>query len=77
MAPAQAEKPFDLDAYLSWEDSQNDRHEYLAGKVFAMSGGSDAHYTITLNAAAALKKHLARRLRPRPLNLPPKVKSPR
>ncbi len=59
MALAQAAKPFDLDAYLSWEDSQNDRHEYLAGEVFAMSGGSDAHYTIIGNAFSELRRHLA------------------
>jgi Uma2 family endonuclease len=49
---------FDLDAYLQWEDTQQERHEYLAGEVFAMSGGSDTHYTILLNTAATLKARL-------------------
>lgn len=50
---------FDIEAYMAWEDTQEDRHEYLAGEVFAMSGGTDAHYTITLNLAATLKKLLS------------------
>lgn len=52
--PKTAEK-FDFDAYLAWEAGQEGRHEYLAGEVFAMSGGSDAHNTIGLNIASALR----------------------
>ena len=43
---------------MAWEELQVERHEYWAGEVFAMSGGTDAHYTITLNLAAALKSSL-------------------
>ncbi len=32
-----------VDAYLTWEREQNERHEYVHGEVFAMSGGSPRH----------------------------------
>lgn len=41
------------------EEDQPERHEYLAGEVFAMSGGTDAHYTILLNTATSLKAALS------------------
>jgi len=59
MALPQTESRFDVESYLAWEETQAERHEYFAGEVFAMSGGSDAHYTITLNLAASLKSALA------------------
>lgn len=49
---------FDADAYLAWEAEQPIKHEYLAGEVFAMAGASDAHVTIALNVAMALRNHL-------------------
>lgn len=58
--PLPMTKPeFDIDAYMAWEEEQAERHEYLAGEVFAMSGGTDAHYTVLLNAATSLKTALA------------------
>ena len=50
---------FDIDAYMAWEEDQPERHEYLGGEVFAMSGGTDAHYTILLNTATSLKVALS------------------
>lgn len=55
--PKTAEK-FDFEAYLGWEATQEGRHEYLAGEVFAMSGGSDAHATIGLNIASYLRSSM-------------------
>lgn len=50
------EKPyFDLASYFAWEETQEERHEYWQGEVFAMSGGTDTHYTVLLNLATALK----------------------
>ena len=43
MALPKTKPEFDVDAYMAWEDEQPERHEYLAGEVFAMSGGTDAH----------------------------------
>jgi Uma2 family endonuclease len=44
--------------YIKGEITSEQRHEYIDGEVFAMSGGSDAHETINLNIAAILKQHL-------------------
>lgn len=59
MALPQQKPVFDFDAYMDWEETQVERHEYLAGEVFAMSGGTDAHYTILGNAYAALRSALS------------------
>ena len=49
---------FDADAYLAWEAEQPEKHEYVHGEVFAMSGGSDAHVTVAGNVFMALRNHL-------------------
>ncbi|MDY0105659.1 MAG: Uma2 family endonuclease [Giesbergeria sp.] len=49
---------FDASAYLAWEAEQSGKHEYLNGEVFAMAGASDAHVTVALNLAMALRNHL-------------------
>ena len=59
MALPSTKPSLDIETYMLWEDTQEDRHEFLAGEVFAMSGGTDAHYTITLNFASALKAALS------------------
>lgn len=59
MALPKLNPAFDIDAYMAWEEDQAERHEYLGGEVFAMSGGTDAHYTILLNTAASLKAALS------------------
>ncbi len=45
--------------FLEWEYSQQDRHEFVDGEVFAMAGAADAHVTVALNVAMALRQHLA------------------
>lgn len=44
--------------YLAWEREQVDRHEYHAGDVFAMAGGSPRHNWIAGNVQSALKRRL-------------------
>lgn len=46
-------------AYLEWEARQDNRHEYVAGDVYAMVGVSLRHNVIALNLAVALRQHLA------------------
>jgi Uma2 family endonuclease len=49
------------EAFLEWEKSQTEKHEYLAGRVYevhAMVGARDAHVTVSLNVASLLKQHL-------------------
>ncbi|WP_022949834.1 Uma2 family endonuclease [Methylohalobius crimeensis] len=45
--------------YLAFEERSFEiKHEYLAGEIWAMVGGTDRHNTVTLNLAALLKSHL-------------------
>ncbi|MFM9886409.1 MAG: Uma2 family endonuclease [Burkholderiales bacterium] len=44
--------------YLRWEAEQPDKHEYVAGEVFAMVGATRLHNIVALNLA----RHLASRL---------------
>ena len=44
--------------FITWENAQPDKHEYVAGEVFAMVGARRVHVAITLNIAAHLKEHL-------------------
>jgi Uma2 family endonuclease len=47
------------EAYLNWEISQTEKHEYVAGEVFAMGGASRRHVTISGNLFAALDDTVA------------------
>ncbi len=49
---------FTAEDYLEWEATQQERHEFVDGEVFAMSGASDTHVTITMNVALSLKSQL-------------------
>ncbi len=49
---------FDPTAYLAWEETQYEKHEYIAGEVFAMAGARREHVVVTLNLAAAFKQAL-------------------
>lgn len=48
-----------MDDYLASEELSRDRHEYLAGEVWAMGGGTDAHDAISTAVAAELRTALA------------------
>ena len=43
-----------FDEYLAFEESIEERHEFIDGVIHAMSGGSSPHNRITLNVAALL-----------------------
>ena len=47
-----------VDEYIEGEQLSEIRHEYIGGRVYAMAGGSEAHNTISLNLASALRAHL-------------------
>jgi Uma2 family endonuclease len=49
---------FTTQDYLAWEAGETEKHEYLAGEVFAMAGASDAHVTIAGNIFASLRSQL-------------------
>lgn len=44
--------------YFTWEEQQLERHEYIDGEVYAMSGGTINHGAIALNFGALLKVHM-------------------
>lgn len=56
--PAIAQPHYSPDEYLALEASGSTKHEYINGDIYAMAGASDAHVTVALNVAAALKAHL-------------------
>ncbi len=45
--------------YLAWEETQQERHEYLNGTIRAMSGGSWSHNLIVANVTQAVGVHLS------------------
>ncbi|HMX54592.1 MAG TPA: Uma2 family endonuclease [Plasticicumulans sp.] len=47
-----------LDAFLDWEATQPERHEYVRGEVFAMTGASDRHNLVAGNLYMLLRTHL-------------------
>lgn len=46
---------FTFEDYLTWEETQTERHEYIGGEVFAMAGGGTVHNTLSGNAYIALR----------------------
>lgn len=58
MGHAQPVNRLGFDAYLEWEAMQPDKHEFLAGEVFAMTGARRAHVTVAGNLFAALRAHV-------------------
>ena len=59
MGQAAADLRMSMAQFLDWEAAQAQRHEFVAGEVFAMAGADDAHVTVALNVAMALRRHLA------------------
>lgn len=47
-----------LEAFLDWENSQGERHEFHRGEVFLMVGGRRTHGTVISNLARHLGNHL-------------------
>lgn len=58
MALPKREPGFDRDAFMAWEETQEERHEFIHGEVFAISGGTDAHNTILGNLFSLTKSAL-------------------
>ncbi len=58
MGLAQRSSGMTTDAFIAWEDAQPDKHEFLAGEVFARVGARRVHVSIAGNCFALLKAHL-------------------
>lgn len=51
-------KQWTVEDYLAFERSSEDRHEYLNGEIYLMTGASRNHNLIVLNTAASLHSQL-------------------
>ncbi|WP_150047265.1 Uma2 family endonuclease [Methylomonas rhizoryzae] len=49
---------FSAEHYLAWEATQAEKHEFVAGEVFAMLGARQDHVIVSGNIFAALKQRL-------------------
>ena len=49
---------FNEDEFLAWEESQQQKHEFVNGEIFAMGGARREHVIVSLNIATLLKQHL-------------------
>lgn len=49
---------FSAEDYLAWEETQAEKHEFVAGEVFAMVGARQDHVIVSGNIFAALKQRL-------------------
>ena len=58
MSAVLAPKKMSAQAYLEWEDAQDERHEFVDGEVVAMVGGRINHNRITGNAYAVIRQQL-------------------
>lgn len=47
-----------LDQYLQFENNSPGRHEYVDGRIFTMTGGTQRHSTISQNLYAILREQL-------------------
>jgi Uma2 family endonuclease len=59
MAHAAVARRLTAEEFLAWDTTQTQRHEFLAGEVFAMAGASEAHVTAAGNLYVTLRQHLA------------------
>ncbi len=56
-----AERRMTVDEYLAFEETAKERHEFLDGIVWSMSGGTDAHDALSTAMAAELRAALVGR----------------
>jgi Uma2 family endonuclease len=59
MEPAVHHPPLrDVDAFLTWVETQRERYDFVRGRLVMMAGGSETHNDIQVNLLAALKARL-------------------
>ena len=58
MSAVLTEPPLTFESYMAWEAEQSERHEFLRGEVFAMTGARATHNTIAGNVFALLRDAL-------------------
>lgn len=73
-SPQAVKEYYTKEEYLAFEEASEDKHEYHAGRIIAMAGGTLDHSTISGNVFAALSSILKSRNKPcRPFNSDTKV----
>ena len=55
MSAVVSDPPLTLEAHMMWEAQQRERHEFVAGEMYAIVGARVTHDTIALNIAVALR----------------------
>ncbi|QDV42925.1 hypothetical protein Enr13x_27760 [Stieleria neptunia] len=58
MSTARKHDPISVQDYLAGEAHSDQRHEYIAGVVYAQAGGTNRHNAIATNATVALANQL-------------------
>ena len=58
MTGPQKTSKLSVEDYLSFEENAQVRNEYVNGRIFAMTGGTAGHNTISVNIVAALRNLL-------------------
>ena len=58
MSAVLTDPPLTFEAYMAWEAEQAERHEFIRGEVFAMTGARATHNTIAGNVFALLRDAL-------------------
>lgn len=59
MGQAMLQSKMNAEDYLAWEALQAERHDFVAGEVYAMAGAEDRHVTSSGNVYMALRQHLS------------------
>lgn len=54
-------KPWTVEEYLAFERSSEERHEFIDGDIYMMSGASENHNLVALNTATSLNIQLRKR----------------
>jgi Uma2 family endonuclease len=57
-AMIESQEAFTVEEYLELEENSTEQHEYVAGRIYAMSEPQEAHKLISGNVFAALHAHL-------------------
>ena len=58
MGHAAGPAPMTADEFLAWDTTQTIKHEFVRGRVVALSGAHEAHVTLVGNVYSALRQHL-------------------
>ena len=59
MAYAQRQPVMTPEEFLAWEATQQEKHDFVDGEVFAMAGAERRHIVASMNIAFALRQHLS------------------